>query len=206
MSFIYEFENYVKKNYDISLKNGWGDNAQSIIVEYYKNLNITYTNFLPAFKNSGFWFIPSAVLVISLIKQKIKIINNDKLIPLILCSFSEFIRYISNTRNGEFKLYRIKAEKVKELKFDYIKVFTEIIKKNIKKMEEYTSVLNNQSSINVFDDNCMEILSIDDDSIDLVITSPPYGDSRTTVAYGQFSRLSSEWLGLIENENIDKVD
>ena len=31
---------------------------------------------------------------------------------------------------------------------------------------------------------------------DLVITSPPYGDSRTTVAYGEYSRLSLQWLGL----------
>jgi hypothetical protein len=28
----------------------------------------------------------------------------------------------------------------------------------------------------------------------IIITSPPYGDSKTTVAYGQFSRLSSLWL------------
>ncbi len=36
--------------------------------------------------------------------------------------------------------------------------------------------------------------SIEDDSVDLLLTSPPYGDSRTTVAYGQFSRLSLQWL------------
>ena len=42
-----------------------------------------------------------------------------------------------------------------------------------------------------------------EDSIDLVVTSPPYGDSHTTVAYGQYSRLSSEWLSLIEGGNID---
>jgi hypothetical protein len=32
----------------------------------------------------------------------------------------------------------------------------------------------------------------------LIITSPPYGDSRTTVAYGEFSRLSLQWLDLFE--------
>ena len=31
---------------------------------------------------------------------------------------------------------------------------------------------------------------------DLILTSPPYGDSQTTVAYGQFSRLSADWIGL----------
>ena len=38
----------------------------------------------------------------------------------------------------------------------------------------------------------------------LVITSPPYGDSQTTVAYGQFSRLSSEWIGFPNARKIDK--
>ena len=52
-----------------------------------------------------------------------------------------------------------------------------------------------------------------DVEFDLMITSPPYGDSRTTVAYGQFSRLSLQWLDLeeydyvaskIEKEKLDK--
>lgn len=40
--------------------------------------------------------------------------------------------------------------------------------------------------------------SVPEDYIDLIVTSPPYGDSRTTVAYGQFSRLSLKWLGFDE--------
>ncbi len=42
-----------------------------------------------------------------------------------------------------------------------------------------------------------------EDFIDIIVTSPPYGDSHTTVAYGQYSRLSSEWLSLVEKGNID---
>jgi hypothetical protein len=38
---------------------------------------------------------------------------------------------------------------------------------------------------------------------DVVLTSPPYGDSRTTVAYGQFSTLSNEWLGINNARKID---
>jgi tRNA G10 N-methylase Trm11 len=40
--------------------------------------------------------------------------------------------------------------------------------------------------------------------VDLVVTSPPYGDSHTTVAYGQYSHLSAAWLGLEEPERIDR--
>ena len=32
----------------------------------------------------------------------------------------------------------------------------------------------------------------------MVVTSPPYGDSRTTVAYGEYSRLSLQWLDLFD--------
>jgi DNA modification methylase len=45
---------------------------------------------------------------------------------------------------------------------------------------------------------------ISHDSIDIVITSPLYGDSHTTVAYGQYSRLSSEWLGILKH-NVDSM-
>jgi hypothetical protein len=42
-----------------------------------------------------------------------------------------------------------------------------------------------------------------DEYFDIVLTSPPYGDSRTTVAYGQFSTLSNEWLGIDYARKID---
>jgi DNA modification methylase len=44
-----------------------------------------------------------------------------------------------------------------------------------------------------------------EDSVDLIVTSPPYGDSHTTVAYGQFSRLSLLMLGY-PNEQTLEVD
>jgi len=45
----------------------------------------------------------------------------------------------------------------------------------------------------------------------IIVTSPPYGDSRTTVAYGQFSRFSSLWLDFEPDfrreiiKNVDKI-
>lgn len=39
----------------------------------------------------------------------------------------------------------------------------------------------------------------------MVVTSPPYGDSRTTVAYGQFSRWANEWFNFDNAKNLDKL-
>ena len=44
-----------------------------------------------------------------------------------------------------------------------------------------------------------------DNSIDMIITSPPYGDSHTTVAYGQFSRWSNEWFGFPNAQSLDNL-
>ena len=43
--------------------------------------------------------------------------------------------------------------------------------------------------------------------VNLIVTSPPYGDSGTTVAYGQFSRYLSFWLGFKKEDyyHVDKV-
>ena len=38
----------------------------------------------------------------------------------------------------------------------------------------------------------------------MIVTSPPYGDSRTTVAYGQFSRWANEWFGFENARTLDK--
>lgn len=65
----------------------------------------------------------------------------------------------------------------------------------------------NPKKPHILDEDTRTKTSIPNNSIDLIITSPPYGDSKTTVAYGQFSRLSLQWLGLSKKEvtNIDKI-
>lgn len=39
----------------------------------------------------------------------------------------------------------------------------------------------------------------------MIVTSPPYGDSHTTVAYGQFSRWANEWFNLPNAKNLDNL-
>ena len=40
---------------------------------------------------------------------------------------------------------------------------------------------------------------------DLIVTSPPYGGSQTTVAYGQFSRLPVDWIGTHDSRKVDRI-
>ena len=46
------------------------------------------------------------------------------------------------------------------------------------------------------------------EKVDIIITSPPYGDSKTTVAYGEFFSFSIEWLkGILPTTacNLDRL-
>ena len=54
------------------------------------------------------------------------------------------------------------------------------------------------SNVTIFRNNAGSLQDVPNNSVDLVVTSPPYGDSRTTVAYGEYSRLSLQWLGLYD--------
>ena len=192
-------DEYYKKSLDITSKNGWGDNAQKYLREY---INLNKINFeVPDFKNIGYWFKPRVILQLQMIKNHILTIKKENIRNFIFVAFSELVRLVSNRRKGEFKMFRMLPAKVESFNPDVLKEFTYILENNIKKMHSFVEVCKNNNSnskVKIFNNNVIDLFCIPDSSIDLVITSPPYGDSRTTVAYGEYSRLSLQWLDLFE--------
>ena len=194
---------------DLSAKHGWGSDAPKYL-EKYKAENYFDID-IPQFKNLGYWFKPKVVLILSLIKREINNICDRDIRDFIFIAFSEAIRLVSNRRNGEFKMFRMPADKVNKFDPDVKNEFFTILYRNIQKMAEFESACqSSNSTVSIYNNNAMSLEDIPDSSIDLVITSPPYGDSRTTVAYGEYSRLSLEWLDLFdlsdkEIRGIDKI-
>lgn len=186
-------------NLDLTSKTGWGNEAPQYLNKYINDNCLDID--IPYFKNIGYWFKPKVILTLSLIKREINKIQDKDIRDFVFVSFSETIRFVSNRRNGEFKLFRMPANKVDSFNPDVIKEFTTILNRNIEKMNDFNeacSEVDSVSSIYIHRNNATTLEDIPNDSIDLVITSPPYGDSRTTVAYGEYSRLSLQWLDLFE--------
>ncbi|KOY76036.1 Modification methylase MvaI [Apilactobacillus kunkeei] len=164
-----------------------------------KELNI------PNFKNIDYWFKDYVINDLEIIKEQIQKISDDEFREFFLLCFSSTCRYVSNTRNSEFKMYRIPPEKMESWKPDVFGKFFEIVNRNVelnnksKKMSGNTKVILGTSA---------NTPSIPNNSFDMLITSPPYGDSKTTVAYGQFSRTSLQWLDLDEMkaDQVPKLD
>lgn len=196
---IDEADGVIRFKYDLDLtaKDGWGKEAPIYLSKYVEDNQLDIA--IPNFKNIGYWFKPKAILLLSLIKEEINRIANKDIRDFIFVAFSETIRFVSNRRNGEFKMFRMKASKVDEFNPDVIKEFTAILNRNIEKMNSFIEVCDEkdvQTNIHISDESAAILGNVPDESIDLVITSPPYGDSRTTVAYGEYSRLSLQWLDL----------
>ena len=192
-------DEYCKKSLDITSKNGWGDNAPKYLREYIKLNKINFE--VPDFKNIGYWFKPRVILQLQMIKNHILTIKKENIRNFVFVAFSELVRLVSNRRKGEFKMFRMSPIKVESFNPDVLKEFTYILENNIKKMHSFLEVCKNNNSnskVKIFNNNVIDLFCIPDSSIDLVITSPPYGDSRTTVAYGEYSRLSLQWLDLFE--------
>lgn len=184
---------------DITAKKGWGDEAPKYLKQFCEENDVAIE--IPDFKNIGYWFKPRVILELSIIKTAIKNIKDPAIRDYTFIAFSEVIRIVSNRRNGEFKMFRMPPDKVAKFNPAVFDEFQKILYRNLEKMEDFVAALDCQkttSQVHVYNNNACTLQDVPDDTFDLVITSPPYGDSRTTVAYGEYSRLSLQWIDLFD--------
>lgn len=155
--------------------------------------------------NYSFWYSEESLIRLSYLSQLIEEQNNYT--DFFKIAFSEVVREVSFTRNGEFKRFRMSEEKIKSFKPDVFRLFEEKVIRNIRGLQQYNTV-QSEAIARIFDFNTSNGIPSDillDGTVDMVVTSPPYGDSRTTVAYGQFSRWANEWFGYEEARQLDNL-
>lgn len=157
---------------------------------------------LPKFKNIDFWFKKEVQINLQRLKTAIEVVDQDIYKLFFKLVFAKTVRNVSNTRNSEFKLYRLEEEKLKQHNPDVWKTFERDFKVTEEKLL-YREITNNSNYVKIFHKNILDLDEVENETVDLILTSPPYGDARTTVAYGQFSRLSLQWLNLWEYD-VDK--
>jgi site-specific DNA-methyltransferase (cytosine-N4-specific) len=202
------------QNYDI-------DDASKLVASVIEALNdIKLLPLKKAIKNSGFteekildWFTAKNVQEISTVFHQIEILSNKNQSQsnskqFVRLCLSDCIRTVSFQRDREWKLYRV--EDWRDGKIDgslYVPLFPLLVKKlesNLESLVKYsnhlqTSEIKSQTNYHITKNDCVKsIVKIKKyvKGFDLVITSPPYGDSPTTMAYEQFSWLPNVWLGL----------
>lgn len=155
--------------------------------------------------NYAYWYSESNLLKLSYLWQLIaEYSGNPEFFHVVL---SEIVREASYTRNGEFKRFRMKEEKIKTFQPDIFRLFEEKVLRNLRGLQEFQTA-KGDASARIYGFNSRAYVPrevVEDGSVDMVVTSPPYGDSRTTVAYGQFSRWANEWFSFENANNLDSL-
>ena len=144
-----------------------------------------------------------------IIKETILKIKDKDIRDFFLVVFSETVRFVSNSRNNEFKLYRLDAKKLEEWNPNVFSEYKEYALRNIEGNKKFFEKVKSNKKIikHIYNESSMNLSKIvSNEKFDLLITSPPYGDSKTTVAYGQFSRLSLQWLDLNTEIELNQLD
>lgn len=158
----------------------------------------------PKIPNLNYWFKPQVARELTIIKRYLDEIEDRDLYHFFATCFSITVREASNLRLNEYKIYRLPPEKLEKHDPNVFQIFVEHVEENIHRMADFYNLAPKDVICEVLFGDTRKI-PLEDETVDLVVTSPPYGDSRTTVAYGQFSRFSSLWLGLNE-DIVMKVD
>lgn len=159
--------------------------------------------------NMEFWFKPEVAADRSAVLAFTERIENRGIRKFFEVAFSETVRESCNSKAGEFKLCRRKPSDLENFHPDVFGIMLVKLRRNLEGLRALVTLLRGSKSrvvtVESFD-TCHAIPAevLPDCSVDIVVTLPPYGDSHTTVAYGQYSRLSAEWLGLREPRTVDR--
>lgn len=161
----------------------------------------------PQFDNINFWFNDKAQEKLTSIKGYIDRVSDHEIKNFFLTAFSTAVRESSLTKKSEFKLTRMPEEKRKNFDPDSFGIMISKLMRNRAGVLSFIEHKKNFSCSQVHDFNTVNSVPADiipEGSIDIVITSPPYGDSQTTVAYGQYSRFANQWMGIDDASGVDK--
>ena len=154
------------------------------------------------FKGINKWFKKGIQKDLSKIRRAIQQIDNKELRYFFWIVLSEVIRTGSNDRTSTYKLHQRTTEEIEERKIDVISNFYELCERGIKDFEGFKMKLMSKGLINeehyvknisIIWGNSMKMIDFEH-KFDILVSSPPYGDNRTTVTYGQHSYLELQWI------------
>ncbi|MWN32861.1 MULTISPECIES: modification methylase [unclassified Gilliamella] len=163
-------------------------NITKDILELKGNLNTVEADDF-SFPNMNKWFRPDITESIKKVRQSIILIKSKKNRLYFWSILSTFIRKYSNTRSSTYKLHSKDTEAIERMKNTLINDFLSSVEDNVSKFTI------SSSNIKLYKNDVLnQLTKFKEKTVDLSISSPPYGDNATTVPYGQFSSLALHWI------------
>jgi len=159
------------------------------------------------FTNWGKWFTVEVAAALSRLKRAILKISSLSVRRFFWVSFAETIRWVSNDRTTTYKLHMRPIDEIQKRSMSPIDVFETVCRRNLIDLLDFQVQIKVRSPRNehycagdttlVVADTSSGISCVkSNEKVDLIVTSPPYGDNLTTITYGQHSYLQLQWIPL----------
>lgn len=153
------------------------------------------------FEGINKWYVDDVIRDLSKLRLCIMQEPDVKYRRFFWVTFADIAKQADNARTSTFKLHIKLEETIRETEFDCVQKFEEKLCSNIKAVFEFKT-LRHSGTTRIYCGNSKTIFnnrrSFAPNSVDLVITSPPYGDNATTISYGQYSVLPLRWIPLAD--------
>ncbi|MGB9721278.1 MAG: DNA methyltransferase [bacterium] len=151
---------------------------------------VKYQAKTPDIDRIDYWFRPKTKKKLSILFEKITGIKDDKVRTFFLCGFSNILKNCSIWMQKSNKPTRDFSKIIP----DPYTIFLKHVKRMIMKNAEFWNLLQKNDTINVIAKPlCADArkVPVDDDSVSLVVTSPPY---VTSYEYADLHQLSALWF------------
>jgi tRNA G10 N-methylase Trm11 len=149
------------------------------------------------------WFSDMAIGELSALRRAIRTVPNLRVRRFLWVALAETVRQTSRSRTSTYKLHIRPVAEHCNLPTPLVK-FAEIAKTNIRFQRRTRSKLDTAGLISGGRYGKRVAVALHDarksfrDKFDLIVTSPPYGDNKSTVPYGQNSFLPLQWIDLAD--------
>lgn len=143
---------------------------------------------LPDFPYRDSWFQKQVLVELSIIRDQILEIKNKDIQRFFICAFSGIVRSVSNAASGFGNLM---IDKNKKKILNPYEIFTSHLLKMRSGMEEYNKNYKSDFFIKTYQGDSQNLDFIANESIDCVVTHPPY---VAAVPYAEYLKLSLLWL------------
>ena len=169
-----------------------------------------------SYSNIDKWFKNEVALELSKLVRSIRKQDEVEVRRLLWVTLAETVRLTSNDRTSTFKLHSRPLEEIIDRNPSPIKTFQGLLQKNLEDIAlhalnlakgGYLSDSKYVGKVRISVEDSSKIIHTPESTkanpllgFDLLVSSPPYGDNRTTVPYGQHAFLPLQW---IDFEDID---
>lgn len=171
---------------------------------------------IPNFPGVNKWFKPGVQEGLASLQAAIRQNSNLVLRRFMWVCLAETIRLVSNSRISTFKLHVYPPDEIARRESDAVKVFRLVAARNVRRLKEHLDRFpdpsaNRQGGTVTLLTGSVSNPWIAPTGADILMTSPPYGDNKTTVPYGQHSYLQLCWIdhqdlpGVIEPELLEST-